>query len=429
MPRTAAAPAPAPGRSRLPSLTGLRTAAALMVFGFHIYAVALFASPTANSWMSHSLSQGGVGVTFFFLLSGFLLTWTARANDTVRGFWRRRAAKIVPNHLVTWVVALAFLGWTGLTLTGSFTPVGLDSLPNLLLLQDWIPRGGVFFSMNIPSWSLGCEAFFYLCFPLLLPLLRRIPVRGLWPAALALAAAVWAMPALAQLLFHQGPNVPGLPVSEDRMWFVYTFPPVRMLEFALGMVLALIVAAGRWPALRLRTATVLAVLGYLASSWLPYLYGLNAGALIPLALLIPTAATADLENRASVWRGRVLCWLGNVSFAFYLVHQLVIRWVHYLFGATRSFATPEALGLTVLSLLLALGLATVLYYAVEMPLMRRLSHGRPRTVSPVPLGLIPAQRAGSAVPTVPSHREVQEETIPSHREVQGEDEEDHVRSH
>ncbi|MFD0329508.1 hypothetical protein ACFQZC_18260 [Streptacidiphilus monticola] len=30
---------------RLPSLTGLRTAAALMVFGFHIYAVALFASP------------------------------------------------------------------------------------------------------------------------------------------------------------------------------------------------------------------------------------------------------------------------------------------------------------------------------------------------------------------------------------------------
>ncbi|MBY8877270.1 acyltransferase family protein [Actinacidiphila acidipaludis] len=363
-------------RERLPSLTGLRAVAALMVFAFHIYAVAVFASPGVNRWMSHSASQGGVGVTFFFLLSGFLLTWTARGNDTARRFWRRRAVKIVPNHLVTWVAAFVFLSISGLTLTGSFDQFGLDSLPNLFLLGDWFPRGGVFFSMNIPSWSLGCEAFFYLSFPLLLPLARRIGARMLWPAAVALVALVWLMPVIADAAFHQGPPVPGLPVSEDRMWFVYTLPPVRMLEFLLGIVLALIVEAGRWPRIGLRTASVLSLAGYVGSSYLPYLFGLVAGALVPLALLIPTAAVADIEGRPSPWRGPVAVWLGNVSFAFYMVHQLVIRWVHYALGATRSWDTPQALGVTALMFTVALALATLLYYAVELPLVRLFSQAR-----------------------------------------------------
>lgn len=366
-------------RERLPSLTGLRSIAAFMVFAFHIYAVGIFASPGLNKWMSHSASQGVVGVTFFFLLSGFLLTWTARPDDSARGFWRRRAVKIVPNHLVTWVVALVFLSISGLTLTGGFHTIGLDSLPNLFLLQDWFPRAGVFFSMNIPSWSLGCEAFFYLCFPLLLPLARRISVRMLWPTAVVLVALAWLMPVVADASFHRGPLVPGLPVSQDRMWFVYCLPPVRMLEFALGIVLALIVEAGRWPRIGLRTATVLSLAGYIGSSYLPYLFGLVAGALVPLALLIPTAAVADIEGRPSPWRGRTVMWLGNVSFAFYLIHQLVIRWVHYALGATRSWNTPEGISVTALIFAVALGLATVLYYAVEMPLVRRFSSPRRRT--------------------------------------------------
>jgi peptidoglycan/LPS O-acetylase OafA/YrhL len=350
-----------------------------MVFAFHIYAAALFASPTVVHWMTHVANQGGVGVTFFFLLSGFLLAWTARADDTAPKFWRRRAVKIVPNHAVTWVVAFVFLSLTGLTLTGGFDGLGLDSLPNLFLISDWFPRAGVFFSMNIPSWSLGCEAFFYLCFPFALAALRRVKPRLLWPLAAVLTGLVWLMPALAGILFHQGPLVPGLPVSEDRMWFVYTLPPVRLLEFMLGIVLALIVAAGRWPRIGLGAASVLSLAGYIGSSYLPYLYSLVAGALIPLALLIPAAATADLEGRRSAWRGRVMVWLGNVSFAFYLVHQLVIRWVHYLLGPAKSFGTAQALGITLLILAVSLALGTVLYYAVEMPLVRRFSRSRRAT--------------------------------------------------
>ena len=75
-----APPAPSAGE-RLPSLTGLRAIAALMVFGFHVWALGIFASPGVNKVLAHSVSEGVIGVTFFFILSGFVLTWTARDND------------------------------------------------------------------------------------------------------------------------------------------------------------------------------------------------------------------------------------------------------------------------------------------------------------------------------------------------------------
>lgn len=364
------------GRVRLDSLTGLRALAAFLVFGFHTFAAGIFGSHAINTLMSHSLSEGVVGVTFFFILSGFVLTWSSRPGDTVTGFWRRRAAKIVPNHVVTWVVAFAFLSLTGLTLTGSFTKFGTDSLPSLFLIQSWFPRGGVFFSMNIPAWSLACEAFFYFMFPLLIVPVRRLSARWLWVVAGALITAVWFMPVIADSAFHDGTLVPTLPVTQDRMWFVYTLPPVRMLEFVLGMVLALIVKSGRWPRVPMGIIALLALGAYIGSSWLPYLFGLSAGAVIPLALLIPAAAAGDAAGRRSVWSSRPLVWLGNVSFGFYMCHQLVIRWVHYGFGATRSFGTGPAIGITVLNLAVALLCATFLYYVVEMPMLRLLTGSR-----------------------------------------------------
>jgi peptidoglycan/LPS O-acetylase OafA/YrhL len=390
---------------RLPSLTGLRAIAALMVFGFHVWALGIFASPGVNKVLAHSVSEGVIGVTFFFILSGFILTWTARDSDTTTAFWRRRYVKILPNHLVTWVIAFVFLSMTGLTLTGTFQRFGLDSIPNLFLLQPWFPRGQIFFSMNIPSWSLGCEAFFYLLFPFTLPVVRRIAPGRLWTVAVGLLVAVVAMPFVAQIAFHDGTNVPTLPVTNDRMWFVYTLPPVRWLEFLLGMVLARIVREGRWIRVGLWPATGLVLVAYVGASYLPYLYSLVAGAVVPLALLVPAAAAADLAGKPSPWRSPVWVWLGNVSFAFYMIHQLVIRWTKYELGFTRSWDTPAAIGVTALILAIALAAATVLYYAVERPIVRWFSGPRrripavvpaSRTVLPAPAAVLPAAAADEA---------------------------------
>jgi peptidoglycan/LPS O-acetylase OafA/YrhL len=90
-------------RSRLPSLTGMRFIAAVGVFLFHgILYGGFFSSTHAVGVLGSVVNVAGwAGVVFFFILSGFVLTWSLRPKDTVPSFWRRRLLKVFPNHLVT----------------------------------------------------------------------------------------------------------------------------------------------------------------------------------------------------------------------------------------------------------------------------------------------------------------------------------------
>lgn len=87
----------------LPSLTGMRFLAAALVFLAHMSAVRMFTDQQLNKDVdTYFGTLGSIGVTFFFILSGFVLTWSARTDDRPRLFWRRRLAKIYPTHFVTW---------------------------------------------------------------------------------------------------------------------------------------------------------------------------------------------------------------------------------------------------------------------------------------------------------------------------------------
>src|ERR1700724_2566259 len=95
---------------RLPSLTGLRWFAAFGVFGFHmLHSPELSADPGMRAVLTVAFQSGAAGVTFFFVLSGLVLTWAARPEDRAVAFWRRRVARVVPNHVVVWVGVLAML--------------------------------------------------------------------------------------------------------------------------------------------------------------------------------------------------------------------------------------------------------------------------------------------------------------------------------
>jgi peptidoglycan/LPS O-acetylase OafA/YrhL len=299
-----------------------------------------------------------VGVSFFFILSGFVLTWSARPRDSKRAFWRRRAAKIYPNYLVAFVVALV-----GLYAAGYSVGV-LSSLANIALLQAWWPDESVFFGANSVSWSLACEAFFYALFPWLLPMLRRIRPERLWAASGVVVAAVFAVPVVAVLL-----------PAEHHYWFVYIFPPVRLLEFVLGILMALIVKAGRWPRVPVWSVGALLVVAYGVTPYFPPDSETSAVTLIPFALLIPAVAVADVEGRKSVWQSRVMVWLGEISFAFYLIHQSVI--VDLMRGLDAEGSSPaRAWTLTLVALAVSVGLAALMYRFVEVPMMRRFGRAR-----------------------------------------------------
>jgi peptidoglycan/LPS O-acetylase OafA/YrhL len=375
-----AAPTTLPARAssvagRLPSLTGLRWVAALLVFGFHVGTMRIVAEPDYQAVVDWLFTLGLSGVEFFFILSGFVLVWSYRDGERRRTFLRRRLAKIYPNHLLMWVVVLLVGLWFA-------DPVnGWAALGNLALVQAWNPTPGYFYSVNTVSWSLSCELFFYLCLPFVLPVLRRLRPAALW-------AVVVAAPLLIVALWPGQRLVP----EESRWWFTQIFPLVRSLEFWMGVAAAELMRRGRWRGPGLTAASLLFVATWaVAAQWIRA--ELWAGLLAVAYLLVITAAAdADVRGRRTPWRSRPMVWLGEVSFAFYLVHVFVMVTVlrltgHYGVGLPGWWGPLAVLGFLVVNLVLA----GALHRYVETPMMRRLGPPRRARARSAPAAVVPAQ--------------------------------------
>jgi peptidoglycan/LPS O-acetylase OafA/YrhL len=357
----------------------LRPVAALLVITAHISTAGLFADPAANQDLVHYfLRVGFPAVGYFFMLSGFVLTWSASPRDTRALFWRRRAVRIYPNHVITWGLMILFLVWTGQSVTGS------QAGTSLLLVHSWIPKLQYFGIVNGPSWSLCCELLFYAAFPLVLPLIRKIPVRLLWPTLAGTIGLIMVVPALSRLLPDQ-PLMPGFSITTWQFWFVYYFPPVRMLEFLVGILVCRLIQEGRWPRIGLLPAVGLSAVGYVVLVQVPVLYAMAAVGVIPMAVLMAEAALSDIRGTRSPLRAPVMVLLGDLTFGFYLAQNVVISWGHYALGNTRVWSTGAAAGISALFLVGSLVCAWLLYTFVERPAMRRWSRPRRRPSGPASL--------------------------------------------
>jgi peptidoglycan/LPS O-acetylase OafA/YrhL len=345
--------------ARLPSLTGLRWVAAMLVFGYHVGTMRVMADPDHALIVKKLFTLGLSGVQFFFVLSGFVLVWSARPGEAAHRFLRRRLAKIFPSHAVMWAVVLGALLWWG------FAVDPFVALGNLLLVQAWNPDTAWFYSVNNVSWSLSCELFFYVCLPLALPVLRRARERALY-------AVVIAMPLLILALWPAQELLP----PADRWWFTQVFPLTRSLEFWLGAAAAELLRRDRWRGPGLPVATGIFVLTWaVAGEWVPaYLWTTILAAVY--VTVITAAARADLRGAWSPWRGPVLRWLGEVSFAYYLVHVFVIGTALRLLERTNGFPGWQGPAAALGFLALCLGCAALLHRYVELPMMRLLSPGR-----------------------------------------------------
>ncbi|MDJ0466567.1 acyltransferase [Streptomyces sp. H27-C3] len=357
----------------------MRFIAAALVLLFHSAQQSPFSSEQASKVLESVFGQGGwTGVGFFFILSGFVLTWSARPTDTVRRFWRRRIAKVYPNHLATFLLALAILVALGQGIGGWETVI------NLFLFQAWFPQLDIEVSVNPVAWSLSCEMLFYLLFPLVLRLVDRIPANRLWHCFCGLAIAIGLMPVIAWSL----PTSPAflnspVPASQWEFWFVYALPPVRMLDFLMGIVLARIVQHGRWIGLRLGPASVLAAAAYVASGQAAqagaWTFTLTAAMAVPLGLLVAAGAHADVAGGRSLLRSRSMLWLGNVSFGFYMIHYIALTEVRRLLGGqSQTWGIAGGTAFLVLAFATTLLGGWLLYRFVEEPAMRRWGGGRSR---------------------------------------------------
>lgn len=366
----------------LNSLTGIRFIAALMTFAFHTIvlvnplnfswpAISPFADTGLATWIYWFLGAAGyMGLSFFFVLSGFVITWSARPGTSTREYYRRRLVKVFPNHLVMWVaVMLLFAG-------GAVT--WQVWLPNLLLIQSWFPSYKISQAMNVPAWSLCAEMLFYMSFPLLAKPIFRLRTRGLWIGAGSTVAGL-ALYQLAVNTLVPGPAPgAGVPMSMLQYWLGYLFPAGRIFEFLLGMFLARIIAAGKWPA-RIGPvfATVAAAIGYAVTLVVPVQLTLDLITLVPIGIVVGAFANADVRGTRTLVRGRKMVFLGQVSFGFYMCQAVTVFWFRYATGGAK-FSTPVALLVILGMFAMTLFGGWLLFRFVETPMMRRFGRKRAR---------------------------------------------------
>jgi len=353
-------------RPTLPLLIGLRFVACFAVFLVHIAQDSLFKSPGATKDYMSIVAQGGwLGVSFFFVLSGFVLTWTAHPGETARTFWRRRFVRILPNHWVTLIITIALTAW----LAHQAIDWGNAAI-NAGLIQSWFADIMVRTGFNGVTWTLSCEAFMYVIFPLVFRLISRIREERLWVWILGTMSTIAAIPCVASLI-PSATTYPGSGLRDWDLYLVMQIPAMRVFEFMLGILLARFIISGRRLPFGLGTASALLIGTWAVAGMFPGRFQVLPLAAIPCALLIGTAARQDLNGTTPGWaRGKWVIRLGELSFAFYMVHRIVIVFGHILLGG-GSYSTPVAVGVLLLFAAIALLLGWVLMALVERPLMNK----------------------------------------------------------
>jgi peptidoglycan/LPS O-acetylase OafA/YrhL len=307
--------------AQINALTGLRFFAATIVVLFHF---AHFGGKLLQNFIAH----GFVGVTIFFVLSGFILAYTYSTSPgvmkgTKRSFWVARFARLYPMYLL----GIAFFLPSVLHRVEPTSLKVLSGAASVLLAQAWLHPLGLAWGMwNPPGWSLSAEAFFYLLFPLFCPVLSSLPKNRLtW---VALVCSVVSLAAPVSFL---------LSGSADLTFWI--FPPLfRLPEFLLGIAVGLLWKNRRttafdsiapYSAMAAMTALVLCMCTSLHNE---IFYN---GATSPLAALLICSLACGRGLLAKLFAWAPVVAFGAASYSLYILHWAMWDLYEKIFGKAQ----------------------------------------------------------------------------------------------
>ncbi len=353
---------------RLPSLTAGRGVAALLVAVHH-------ACLTWGGILTPLGNIGWLGVSYFYILSGFVLAWSWSPGRSTGEFYVHRIARIYPLHILTLALSLAAFALFRSPL-GGYVGNLPGTIAQIFLVHDWLPgHPNVRQAWNGVSWSLSAEFGFYLCAPLLLKWSATTKSSTLINLAVFLYLLTTAS-GVASTYFHA-------PRIYD---FMQYHPLARLPEFFYGIVAARLLQRGVkitvGPLVKLATFTPLAV----------YLIGnenRNAVAMISLCvpaflLFIHGGATNDTARKISLLNHPFIQLVGEASFSLYMTHALLLGIMGH--GVNALGIHLHATVLTGIFLVASIALSIVCYKTIELPMRRlilkRIRFGRGPAATP-----------------------------------------------
>ena len=213
----------------IPALTGLRFVAAFYVFLFHIH---IRMPLTENTFLAGIIGQGAIGMTIFFVLSGFILTHRYSYRDySDRSFIVSRIARIYPIYIASFLLAVPVLYFQlddfRFGIFSAVIQVIVIFVTVVTMLQAWFP---MLFSYvnNSASWSLSVEAFFYATFLLIE---KRVVSLGR-TELIGLGIILYVVSSGTAIPYYSFENRP-----THGLQIFYAMPIFRLAEFVLGMVI------------------------------------------------------------------------------------------------------------------------------------------------------------------------------------------------
>lgn len=356
-----------------PNLDGLRTIACLMVFGWHALNIGHNSLGIETVWLRNLLYtflNGQTGVSIFFVLSGFLITYiiiseiNARGKFSLKNFYVRRVLRIWPLYYILLILLFiliplaAKIGGTNLSASDAEPVNYFLFLSNFDVLRIFETNGIDFLPSTI-TWSVAIEEQFYLVWPLLFYWLSPKNFIYIFVVALSggLVFRIINYDEPHQLYFHTLSAITDLAIGgtvaycsinygKFKLFFERLVSPARLLVYGAGLLLMFSISFVDEPVLRL-------LLKILQSGFFAFV------------ILDQSFNTSSLLKLS---KSKLLTRLGKYTYGMYMLHPLVLMMLNTILvrGFNVAVDIPWALFLKlVIGLPLTILLARVSYIYLE----------------------------------------------------------------
>ncbi len=387
-------------KQHLRPLTSVRFLAALAVLMLHFGRVS---SVEPHGRFMGLAQHGRAGVSFFFILSGFILTFNYREwfrkgvpAAAFKRFAQARFARVYPMHLVVLVAITPVFLWV-LSVDDVLWVKAADVhrshlvpswIANLLLLQVYVPSITYQKLWNLPAWSVACEAFFYATFPFFVAwVMERFRTLGglLWLAATCWFVQVVVLLGARFVVFRHHSGGEAYEILDE---LVYKMPFGRVFEFFIGCCAGEIFLLCRPKILDdrggrdgLLALGLFGVLGVIAATMkhLPltevlYWYALYT----PFFALIIVVLGSGPTFLSWLLERPIMILLGEASYSLYMIHWIAILILNHLSDLDHPNAKAKALSIGAAVLCVAVSVLCLKW--IETPARTFLRSGEKRPV-------------------------------------------------
>lgn len=302
---------------RIDQITFTRFIAAISIVIYH-FGINVF--PFNSDLVSFLFKQANVGVSYFFILSGFvmIIAYGNKSNIKISDYFKSRFARIYPAYFLAMLILFVYVFIAKYPI--NYIELGL----NLFVIQSWFP--GKALSFNYPGWSLGVEFFFYAILPILLFVYKKwnyktfvIPIIIFWILNQIILHIV-----VSSGFYHGSPSK-----SHDLLFY---FPLMHLNEFLIGNLAGLFFVNklkenGRNYDWLIIFFFALIVLALKFPIGLIYHNGLLALLFVPLILLI----ALNTGRLAIIFNKNIFIFLGEISYGIYIFQVPIYMYSRKLF--------------------------------------------------------------------------------------------------